>query len=1513
MAGYRPTDWHVLDLEKDPTPGDPDRVRNLAKSLHDFADDVQDALRLVKGMAEEESVLTWVGKTAKVFQDEFSGVPKNLKKLKKSYDLAGDALAAYWPELERAQALADKALAKGREAQADLSSAKSRLSTADSWVTRATKESDKYKDDPTGGKDVEKPDEAKVRAATRDAQSAESAQTSAQSDVTSAQSALDAAKKMAADARKMREDAAGEAKRKLDEASDAGIQNRKWYEEVGDWFVDNWDTIVAVCKVVVAVLGIIALIIGGPILGAIVLIAALVVLADTLNKYMKGQASLWDVAFAALDCIPGMKGLTTLGGLAKGLKAFGKTGLKGMALGVKGLGKGAQSMGRQMKKLLTRGDPIDMATGQMVMSATDVALDGMLPLLFERHYRTGVRSGRLLGRSWTSTLDQRLLLDESGVRFLVDDGMVLTYPVPEPDVPVLPVVGPHWPLSWADGELAVHRPETGQTLRFRPLPGRPSADLPLAAIHDRNDNTISVSYAADGTPDEITHHGGYRVGVTCEDGRITELTLRSDTERPTLIRYGYDTQGGLTEVYNSSGLPLRFSYDDRHRITGWEDRNDIWYRFTYDDADRCTAGRGTDGMLDYTFAYDEETRGTIATDSLGYATQYQFDDAYRLTAETDPLGNVTLQEWNDRNQLCSRTDPLGRTTRMEWDAAGNLTAVHLPDGATSSTVFNESNLPVQLTAYDGSVVRQEWDERGNCRSVTDPTGATVVFTRDGTGALTSLTDPMGAVQRFVNNAAGQPVSSTDPLGAVTHIGYDSFGRNSTLTDPLGATTFLSWTVEGHQASRTDPDGTREAWTYDAEGNCVSHIDALGQVTRLTYGAFDLLTTRTTPDGVRHTFTHDTELRLTRVIHPRGLTWDYTYDAVGRPRTETDFDDRTLVYAYDAAGQLLSRTNPLGQTTAYTYDIVGNQTGRTVDGRTTVFTHDPAGRLLQATGPDATLARRYDPAGRVTAEVVDGRALTTTYDALSRPVSRLTPAGATATYAYDAAGNRTLLTSDGRTVTSTYDALGRETVRRLGDRGLALTQTWDAVDRLNGRTLAAPGRQLKQETFTYRADGSVTALDDHTRGRRVFDVDKAGRVTGVRAADWTETYAYDESGNQTRAMWPDQQPAHEARGERAYDGNRVTRAGSVHYEYDAAGRVVLRRKTRLSRKPDIWRYTWDAEDCLTSVVTPDGTVWRYLYDPLGRRTAKQRLGTDGSTVVEETRFTWDGPHLVEQTTRAVGQAEEVTLTWDRDDVRPLAQTERRISADDPQRLVDERFFAIVTDLVGTPTELVSEDGDIAWRGIATLWGLTTGSEGAGTSTPLRFPGQYHDPETELHYNYFRHYDPATATYLSPDPLGMDAGPNPRGYVLNPLLWIDYLGLLTCRQNARRLRRNMRREGRPVSRGQAAAHIVPSGGTAGHWVPGARSRDLLGRYGVDVNDAANGIPLGHPTPHNFTHREAFLQRVNQRLEQVVEDRTARGLGARAIRNELRSELRTIGREVEGELATGVPSPTAVWTAP
>uniref|UniRef100_UPI00137EDBC3 RHS repeat-associated core domain-containing protein n=1 Tax=unclassified Streptomyces TaxID=2593676 RepID=UPI00137EDBC3 len=57
----------------------------------------------------------------------------------------------------------------------------------------------------------------------------------------------------------------------------------------------------------------------------------------------------------------------------------------------------------------------------------------------------------------------------------------------------------------------------------------------------------------------------------------------------------------------------------------------------------------------------------------------------------------------------------------------------------------------------------------------------------------------------------------------------------------------------------------------------------------------------------------------------------------------------------------------------------------------------------------------------------------------------------------------------------------------------------------------------------------------------------------------------------------------------------------------------------------------------------------------------------------------------------------------------------------------------------------------------------------------FPGQYYDPESGLHYNVFRHYDPETGRYASPDPLGLAPAPNPVTYVDNPHQWTDPLGL------------------------------------------------------------------------------------------------------------------------------------------
>nr|WP_240467958.1 RHS repeat-associated core domain-containing protein [Streptomyces dangxiongensis] len=184
----------------------------------------------------------------------------------------------------------------------------------------------------------------------------------------------------------------------------------------------------------------------------------------------------------------------------------------------------------------------------------------------------------------------------------------------------------------------------------------------------------------------------------------------------------------------------------------------------------------------------------------------------------------------------------------------------------------------------------------------------------------------------------------------------------------------------------------------------------------------------------------------------------------------------------------------------------------------------------------------------------------------------------------------------------------------------------------------------------------------------------------------------------------------------------------------------------------------------------------------------RLATDGETVIERTDFTWDGTTLCEQTTVSAQAPNPVTLTWDHHGPHPITQTERITSADAPQHEIDARFFAIITDLVGTPNALVDERGDIAWQTRRTLWGATAWTVDSTAYTPLRFPGQYFDPETGLHYNHFRHYDPETARYLTLDPLGLAPAPNPASYVPNPHLWADPLGLTPCKAAAQHAKDN-----------------------------------------------------------------------------------------------------------------------------
>lgn len=1038
-------------------------------------------------------------------------------------------------------------------------------------------------------------------------------------------------------------------------------------------------------------------------------------------------------------------------------------------------------------------DPVDVATGEMLLPITDVALPGALPLVLERTHLSSYRYGRWFGPSWASTLDQRLQLDTDGVVFAAADGMRLEYPPPRRDREVLPLRGPRLPLAWSGvpgDPMRISDPRTGHGLVFadpRPAPGVPGGVvLRLVRIEDRNGRHIEIAYADDDTPALITHHGGYRIAVDRhpELPRVAAFRLL-DADGPgtetTLARFGYDTAGDLTEVLNSSGLPLRLRYDDRHRVTGWTDRNGTDYGYEYDEAGRVVRTTGSDGCMSGTLAYDEETRTTTFTDSLGHSTRYLHNDAYRLIRRTDPLGNATVRQWDEDNRVTTAvTDPLGHTTRYEYDAADNLVAVVRPDGTRAEVAYNGLHLPVTVTDAGGQVWRNEYDERGNRLASTDPMGARTEYAYDPAGNLTAVTNALGARHEITSDPAGLPVALTDPLGHTTTARRDAFGRVVEATDPLGNTIRAGWTVEGRVTWCERADGRRETWSHDPEGNVTGYTDAAGRSTSYASSRFDVPAASTTPDGAGHTFGYDTELRLTTVTNPQGRTWEYEYDAAGRLIRETDFDGRTLTYTYDAAGQPASRTNGAGETIEFTRDALGRLVEHRSGEERTAYEYDAAGNLRRLVNDHAEIVREFDPVGRILSESVNGRTMAYAYDVMGRLVRRRTPSGTVSTWTYDTVGLPAELELAGHGTRFSFDALGRETSRTWG-AGIALGQVWDHTSRLTGQTLTgapAAGRGvLQQRDYLYDADDLLTEIQDLTTGTSRFTLDPAGRVTAVQARGWTETYAYDTLGNLTQAATPLDRSDEAAR---EFTGTRLHRAGRTRYEYDAQGRVVRTTKRLLNGRTLTRDFTWNAQDQLVATVTPDGEHWQYRYDPCGRRIAKRLRGADGGTV-EQVEFAYSGSRLVEQT---ASSGRSTTWEYAPGTHRPLAQVDRgpaggdgRGPADDPdQAEFDVRFHAIVTDLVGTPTELVSPEGEIAWQQRTTLWGVpATDRGGEAVDCPLRFPGQYADPETGWNYNHYRHYDPQTARYVSSDPLGLGAAPNPAAYVPNPHTFVDPLGL------------------------------------------------------------------------------------------------------------------------------------------
>jgi len=1030
----------------------------------------------------------------------------------------------------------------------------------------------------------------------------------------------------------------------------------------------------------------------------------------------------------------------------------------------------------------TVGHPVDVATGEVYTIQEDISIAGKMPLVWERRYGSSLEENVVapLGTGWTTRYFMTITREEDGFRIvnseggteflddrenMVDNGGTLHDFAAFQE---LSKIGHRYVLTSWDVE-------TGEVLRYVFRECTPGYTAQLASIENLTGQALDLEYDYHQRLVGIRQRLEKRrlvVKYTPID-RIDTISfeLPDETLKP-LVQYGYDANGRLVSATDVRGYVDRYEYDGENRLTREIIKDGGVFYFRYDEKGRCVKTSGLDRYDEKSLKFFDHIGWTEVTDSRGFVTRYQHNANGQIVTEVSPTGGKSETEYDDLSRIIRQVDPNGGAIVYEYDAMGNRAKITDQLENSWNVTFNEFHQPVQLDAPNGGVWKRVYDDRHRLIETVNPLGASWNLEYDQYGNLISSTDPEGAAYRQSFFANGILRDISDPLGNLTSFQFDAYGRIAGKTGPLGDITLFDYDEAGNPVSILFPDKTAIQGEYDTKNNLISFTDGEGRTTRYRYGSCGRLMEKIDPLDNSVKYEWGTEPGcLDRVINEKGEVYSFERDGSGNIVRETGFDARVHQFEFDAAGRCRAATNNLGERTVYTRNPQGKLTGELMQGgETTAFGYDPLGNIISAVNKTCKVAFERDPLGRIVRETQGDEWVETVYDAVNNVVKNTTGRGLTVTYSHDANGNAVgLVTGDGHAMSFTRNAYGDEVSRLLPGKRARLDQKFDAVGQLVEQRLQVQPKGVSaalsftdqitgsagtviSRDYRYNRAGSLMTINDGFWGATEYVYDPGDRlIRAVREKGASERFSYDATGNII---------SHDAdervRPSEFTAGNQIVCTGDTRFEFDGNGRRTRKIENASSPSPEEWIYTWDERDQLTAITRPDGTVWNYRYDALGRRIAKESPHSRES-------FVWYGNVVIHH---LVNDDDPVSWLFDQGTSCPLGKIEKG------------RFYTVVNDQLGTPRELVDEEGTIVWSVQQKSWGEVDQVRISDVACQIRFQGQWFDDESGLCYNRFRYYDGRVGQFVSKDPIRVKGGLNEYGFVINPISFIDRFGLTDC---------------------------------------------------------------------------------------------------------------------------------------
>ena len=968
------------------------------------------------------------------------------------------------------------------------------------------------------------------------------------------------------------------------------------------------------------------------------------------------------------------------------------------------LGAAKEKLGMNGPKNLCRGnecklpgmEPVDMATGAMIDSATDVRISGMLPMVVARNTDSGMDTSRVFGPGWNTTLDCRIEILPDQVLMMTPDGALLEFPPAPVDGTEVGDTGSPWRLCFVDGAYRVRNISQGITYVFGVAGSEAHDGMPCY----RPDGPVQDHAITGDAPKNYVYRLDEETGELIRRERSVDDDSGSNTHNPA------ESAGDSDTVQNNSGNGHTSSGDhiDADVSQNSSDKDQANTDKPQSSADNPQNNSNTNaddlgvweasnsfvnmlspGSVADTFNLGVEVQLSTVIHHSGAWIEYDYEqETGHLVAMRRSDGTVLELKWHNRisrllsiwvrnNETHPGLEPF-RLASYNYDGKGRLLKVINSAAGALRYFYDDEHRPTRWTDRNGYSYYYRFDNQGRVVAQVGTGGMfpnVAVWLKD-TGddapengmvcvALECAGEFHGNPTEIGDSCINEYFDRLDKLPLANLLREKGLqGAGLTGRGRAGVRDDASWSIP-EELLRDEFLGDIRPTVYRSTptGDVWRIITPEGVVTDREYDQHHQVIKEVSNTGVATTIDRDEYGTITRIDYGYGTEMMVTPGAWGEPLQVTGRDGLTTEYEVDAAGMVTSITDPLGVVTRFEYDwrVTGIVPKATItpSGLVRSMECDNAGRPIAST----------DPAGRRSSVTRDVRGLVTEV---------IDPVGNVTTIEYSPEGWVTrVVNPDGSKRSGTYDGEGNLT-QTISETGATTTTRYTVFDKVSSVTL--PNGGVTRYTYNTQMEPvAVTNADGHTwqlsydlDGSIVQEVDYNGLITQSHTTpdgqrlDTTNgmgrvTTLFDPYGRMTET--------------RDDQGNATT------YQRDALGKI-----TKVTNRWCTTDYSYDEYGRslkeTTTLYSGESHTMAFTYGRLGSVEAITHMLPDGKQVSETPLFDDEG--VLRNSTYTLGDTEVASLSFGVDDTgrrswAHVGSLVRSFDYDQNRRLVRDQVHAL----------------------------------------------------------------------------------------------------------------------------------------------------------------------------------------------------------------------------------------------